>query len=150
MKPLHLILILAVVFPVACAHVSEMQEGIEALEGKNVVEATALLGEPNQIQPGKDNDSYIWDYQHETEVSKNVRTTSAAATPGQEQEQEQKQAQSSDSQSTQSCYIKLEVDKNKIIKGWYYKGDQQGCGWGHTQWIQKLKDYARLHPKEGK
>jgi len=48
---------------------------------------------------------------------------------------------------TRTCYIKFEVNKDDIIKGWFYKGDQRGCGLAHTQWIQKLKDYANTHPK---
>ena len=144
MKTLYLVVFSISVVLSACAKVSEMREGIMALEGKNIAEAIGVLGEPNEIKKGKSFDSYIWNYQHETQVSDNVRTTSSAATPDLDQ------TPKNETPSTQSCYIKFEVDKKEIIKGWYYKGDQQGCGVAHTKWIQKLKDYAKTHPKANK
>jgi len=129
---------------VACAHVSEMREGIEALEGKDISEATNILGQPSEIKEGKSFDVYIWDYQYEATAPQGVRTTSAAATPDPDQ------VPSNASHSTRSCFIKFDVDKKKIIRGWYYKGDQQGCGVAHTKWIQKLKEYAIAHPKQSK
>jgi len=144
MKTPYFILFLLPILLVACAEVSEMKEGIVALEGKNISEATRLLGEPTEIKKGTDFDSYIWDYQSELRSPSNVRTTSSAAAPGNEQ------APESDNPTIRTCYIKFEVDKNEIIKGWHYKGDQQGCGMAHTQWIQKLKDYAKSHSAENK
>lgn len=142
MKTFHLTVFFLSVLLAACAQVSEMREGIVALEGKNIAEAITVLGEPNEIQKGKSLDAYIWNYHHETQVSENIRTTSSATTPTLDQKPK------NESPSTQSCYIKFDVDKKEIIRGWYYKGDQQGCGVAHTKWIQKLKDYAKTHPKK--
>jgi hypothetical protein len=122
----------------ACAHVSEMKKGIVALEGKPITEATDLLGDPNEIKKGKDFDSYIWDYQYQEKATNRVRTKSSAPAPGAEKPFQSK--------STISCFIKLDVDNKGIIKGWHYKGDQQGCGRAHTNWIQKLDSYAKAHP----
>lgn len=142
MKLLHFAVFCFLLFVTACAHVSEMRAGIEALEGKNIAEATDLLGEPSEIKKGETYDEYIWDYQHEERAPSNVRTTSSAATP------ELGQEPTNVAHSTLSCFIRFSVDKKQIIRGWRYKGDQQACGVAHTKWIQKLKDYAKSHPKE--
>lgn len=140
MKTVRTILIVVFLFLLAaCANFSGMKRGLQALQGKNITEATDLLGEPDNIEKEKDFDAYIWSYKYQKKTSNKygAGTPQASAEVG----------EPTDMRYANTCWIKLDVNDKGEIFGWHFKGNKPGCGWTSTGWIQKLENYGETHSK---